>query len=252
LTNRPFLIFKGDIILLSFCCFSSCFSASRERCSRWKRHKRATSIAGAYFSEMEDNSASKLLYDANLDSLDENLLDKDFDMSNMDFKGLEELFDAKVTLKDEGKDSKLAADATKAMEEKMQGNLVLRSGFSSEPNLALLAASLGQDMQRSAYNDCWAFLQADRLRIKLGWDMSIPLDDVPFEELDLVLSNLFARLRKKNDELYTSETIMNMLGGYNGILRVASKLRAVEGQGQVLENVNIKKRFAFPKTKLVI
>jgi hypothetical protein len=42
----------------------------------------------------------------------------------MDFEGLEELFDAKMTLKDECKDSKLAADATKAMEEKMQGNLV--------------------------------------------------------------------------------------------------------------------------------
>jgi hypothetical protein len=43
--------------------------------------------------------------------------------------------------------------------------------------------------------------------------MSIPLDDVLFKELDLVLSNVFARLRKKKGELYPKETTMTMLGG---------------------------------------
>jgi hypothetical protein len=46
---------------------------------------------------------------------------------------------------------------------------------------------------------------------------------------------------------------MNMLGGYNCILRQASKLRAVECRRDIFRYVfYIKKHHKFPKTKLIV
>jgi hypothetical protein len=191
--------------------------------------------------------------EAELESLDDELPDVDFDLSKLDFDGLEDLEDVeafKVEVKAEVVDP---AVAMKAMEENLEGKLDCGPGLLSEPDPELLAASKGQAKQKSFKNNQCALLRADQLRRKLGWDMSVPLGDLPFKDLDVLLSNLFARLRKKNGELYPSETIMNMVGGYNRILVAASELRYLEARGDLLKaNFNIKKHLEFPKTKLVI
>jgi hypothetical protein len=117
--------------------------------------------------------------------------------------------------------------------------------FSASPDPELLAASLGQAAQKSANNDCWALLRANQLREKLGWDMSIPLGEVPFKKLDELLSILLTMVRNKKGDLYPSATINNLLNSFSRILRQASELRAVEGRWQALENFNILRHFEF-------
>jgi hypothetical protein len=73
-----------------------------------------------------------------------------------------------------------------------------------------------------------------------------------FKDLDELLSLLFSMVRKINGDLYPSKTINNILNGYNQMICQASKLKAVEGRGQALENFDIWMHYAFLKTTLTI
>jgi hypothetical protein len=133
------------------------------------------------------------------------------------------------------------------------GKLVLGPGFHDEPDPELLAASLGDDKPRSHVNDGWALRQADQLRQKLNWDMSIPLGNLPFKQLNLLFSRLLATSVRKDGRAYPSETLMNMLNCLSQILKRASELKAIEGRGQALESgFNIKKSHEFPKTRSTV
>jgi hypothetical protein len=135
----------------------------------------------------------------------------------------------------------------------LRGRLVLGPGFRNEPDPELFAASLGEDKPRLQVNDRWAFRQADQLRQKLNWDMSIPLGDLTFKQLDLLFSKLLATSVKKDGWSYPSETLMNMLNCLSRILKRASTLRAIEGRGQALESgFNIKKSYEFLKTQSTV
>jgi hypothetical protein len=87
------------------------------------------------------------------------------------------------------------------------GKLVLGAGFHDEPDPKLLAASLGDDKPRSHVNDGWALRQAGQLRRKLNWDMSIPLGDLPFKQLDLLFSRLLATSVRKDGRAYPQSDI---------------------------------------------
>jgi hypothetical protein len=127
------------------------------------------------------------------------------------------------------------------------GKLVLGPGFWDEPDPELLAASNGEDKSRSDMNDQWA--QADQLRRSLRWDMSIPLGDLPFKQLDLLFSRLLSTSVWKEGKSYPSKTLMNMLNCLSRILRRDSELRAIEGRGSGLDpGFNFKKSYEFPKT----
>jgi hypothetical protein len=79
--------------------------------------------------------------------------------------------------------------------------------------------------------------------------MPIPLGDLPFKQLDRLFSRLLATSVRKDKQSYLSEILMNMLNCLSRILKKASKLREIEGRGQVLESgFNIKRSYEFPKT----
>jgi hypothetical protein len=64
-----------------------------------------------------------------------------------------------------------AAIARLNMAQLIEGKLDLGRGFSAMPDLELVAAILGCNVQKSEKNNCWSLLKADQLRKKLEWDV---------------------------------------------------------------------------------
>jgi hypothetical protein len=94
----------------------------------------------------------------------------DFDMSLINFKGLDDVVLPDATCEMVGTDTRgaEAAPPSDNMEQLLAGKLDLGPGFSPAPDPELLATSFGQDAQKSASNDCWSLIRANQLRKKLG------------------------------------------------------------------------------------
>jgi hypothetical protein len=145
---------------------------------------------------------------ADLDGLDfPEVPDVEFDMSEVEFDGLDNLnVPAAVAVEagganvNNGEDT--AAIARQNLAHLIEGKLDLGPGFSAVPDPELLAAR-GCNVQNSEKNNHWSLLRADQLCKQLGWDMSIPLGKVHFDQLDELLSILFSMMMKKARSIST-------------------------------------------------
>lgn len=83
--------------------------------------------------------------------------------------------------------------------------------------------------------------------------MTVPLRNLPFQQLDKLLSNLFTRAVKVDGTAYPSATLINMMNGFNRILRRTSDIRSLKGEGKSLEkDFNIGAHSAFARTRMVV
>lgn len=75
--------------------------------------------------------------------------------------------------------------------------------------------------------------------------------------MDLSLKDLlldfFSKVVKVDGSSYPSASIMNLLNGFNRILRRASDVKSLKGLGNLMDkNFNIISHFAFAKTRMVV
>jgi hypothetical protein len=126
-------------------------------------------------------------------------------------------------------------------------------GMRDEPDPGLVAAGEGRARRRSAHNERWSVKRADQLRRGLKWDMSIPFEDLSLDQLNDLLSNLFARVTKYNKELYPSSSIKNLMNSFSRVIRNAHLKKALNGGvAAVDKHFNIKNHPAFLRTAEVI
>lgn len=108
--------------------------------------------------------------------------------------------------------------------------------------------------ERSEHNDNWALKRANLLRSQLGWEVNIPLGDLPLEQLDELFSTLFARVTKMDGTIYPGASLMNMLNAFNPMIRRASEIRSVKGDRSSLvdKEFTINSHPMFAKTYMVM
>lgn len=97
-------------------------------------------------------------------------------------------------------------------------------GLRTVPDPDLVVVGHGQERQRSEHNDNWALKRVNVLRGQLGWDVNIPLGDLPLERLDELFSTLFSRVTKVDGTIYPGASLMNMLNAFNRIIKRASEI----------------------------
>lgn len=87
----------------------------------------------------------------------------------------------------------------------------------------------------------------------LNWDMSVPLGHLALEELYELFTNFYLRVVKLDDNSYPSSLLMGMMDAYNQVIRHASELQALRGEGIIVDkDFNITKHAWFTNTWLVL